>query len=95
MQRNAETPTSETPAVVTMLKTGAPADAGQRIRAWRLRSGLTQEELARALSVTFASVSRWENGHVVPSKLAWRALRDLAEQVGSPLDGTALAVESA
>jgi len=95
MQRDAETLTSETPAAVTMLKAGAPADAGQRIRAWRLRSGLTQEELARALSVTFASVSRWENGHVVPSKLAWRALRDLAQQVGSPLDGAAMVVESA
>jgi len=81
--------------MVGMLKMGAPADAGQRIRAWRLRSGLTQEELARALSVTFASVSRWENGHVVPSKLAWRALRDLAAQVGTPLDTGAAVSEVA
>jgi transcriptional regulator with XRE-family HTH domain len=86
---------SETSTMVGMLKMGAPADAGQRIRAWRLRSGLTQEELARALSVTFASVSRWENGHVVPSKLAWRALRDLAAQVGTPLDTGAAVSEVA
>lgn len=86
MQRDAEARGTAPPDLMTMLEAGAPADAGQRIRAWRLQSGLTQEELARALSVTFASVSRWENGHVVPSRLAWRALRDLAELVGSPLD---------
>jgi hypothetical protein len=45
------------------------------IRAWRQRVGLTQEGLAQALSVTFSTVSRWENGHVLPSKLAWRALQ--------------------
>ena len=64
-----------------------PPHAARIIRTWRLRLGLTQEGLARALSVTFSTVSRWENGHVLPSKLAWRALRDLAETRGCPLDG--------
>jgi len=45
-----------------------------------------QEGLARALSVTFSTVSRWENGHVLPSKLAWRALQQLANARGCPLD---------
>jgi putative transcriptional regulator len=63
-----------------------PPHAARLIRAWRLRLGLTQEGLARALSVTFSTVSRWENGHVLPSKLAWRALRELAEERGCPLD---------
>ena len=63
-----------------------PAHAARIIRAWRLRLGLTQEGLARELSVTFSTVSRWENGHVLPSKLAWRALRELAEARGCPLD---------
>jgi DNA-binding transcriptional regulator YiaG len=49
--------------------------------------GMTQEGLAQALSVTFSTVSRWENGHVIPSKLAWRALQQLAEARGCPLDG--------
>jgi putative transcriptional regulator len=62
-----------------------PADAGRIIRAWRRRIGLTQEGLAQALNVTFSTVSRWENGHVRPSKLAWKALEALAAERGSPL----------
>jgi len=61
-------------------------ECARRIRDWRCRLGLTQEGLAEALDVTFSTVSRWENGHVKPSKLAWRALRDLAQARGCPLD---------
>lgn len=63
-------------------------DAGRLIRAWRRRAGLTQEGLAAALGVTFSTVSRWENGHVTPSKLAWRSLEQLASQRGVPLTGS-------
>ena len=66
-------------------KSSPPRDAGRIIRAWRRRIGLTQEGLAQALSVTFSTVSRWENGHVKPSKLAWKALEQLATERGSPL----------
>ena len=62
-----------------------PADAGQVIRAWRRRIALTQEALAQALSVTFSTVSRWENGHVKPSKLAWKALEQFAAERGKLL----------
>jgi len=58
---------------------------GHLIRNWRLRIGLTQEGLAAALSVTFSTVSRWENGHVKPSNLAWKALEQLAIERGTPL----------
>ena len=64
-----------------------PANAAQINRAWRRRTGLTQEGLAQALSVTFSTVSRWENGHVLPSKLAWRALQRLAADRSCPLEG--------
>jgi len=67
---------------------GPPADAGRIIRAWRRRIGLTQEGLAQALSVTFSTVSRWENGHVRPSKLAWKAIEQLAAERGSSLQET-------
>ena len=59
--------------------------AGRLIREWRRRTGLTQEALAAALGVTFSTISRWENGHVAPSKLAWRALRQLAADRGCPI----------
>jgi putative transcriptional regulator len=64
---------------------GPPAESARIIRSWRTRLGLTQEGLAQALNVTFSTVSRWENGHVLPSKLAWRALQDLAQARGCPL----------
>ncbi len=61
-----------------------PADAAQLIRAWRRHVALTQEGLAEALSVAFSTVSRRETGHVLPSKLAWRALQQLAAERGRP-----------
>jgi len=63
--------------------------AGRLRRASRRRAGLTQEGLAQALSVTFSTVSRWENDHVRPSKLAWKAIQRLARERGVALDDTA------
>lgn len=40
------------------------------IREIRSQLGLSQEELAHALGVSFASINRWENGKSSPSKLA-------------------------
>jgi transcriptional regulator with XRE-family HTH domain len=36
----------------------------------RTQLGLSQEEMAHALGVSFASINRWENGKTSPSKLA-------------------------
>ena len=36
----------------------------------RKQLDLSQEDLARELGVSFATVNRWENGQVKPSKLA-------------------------
>ena len=63
-------------------KTVPPPDAARMIRAWRHRTGLTQEGLAHALGVTFSTVSRWENSHVRPSSLAWKALVQVAAERG-------------
>ena len=51
---------------------------GSEIRDLRKRLGLTQEEFAHAVAVTFSTVNRWENGHAKPSKLARRAIEALA-----------------
>ena len=36
----------------------------------RRQLALSQEDLARELGISFATVNRWENGKVKPSKLA-------------------------
>ena len=36
----------------------------------RRQLGLSQEELAHELGVSFATVNRWENGKTMPSKMA-------------------------
>ena len=62
-----------------------PPEPARVIRAWRHRTGLTQEDPAQALGVTFSTVSRWENGHVRPSSLAWKALVQVAAERGTLL----------
>ena len=47
------------------------------IKDMRLRLGLTQEELAHKLGVSFTSVNRWENEQTKPSKLAKKQLERL------------------
>jgi DNA-binding transcriptional regulator YiaG len=58
------------------------AHPGDVIRRLRLRLGMTQEEFAHAIAVTVSTVNRWENAHAAPSKLAWKAIRDLARRRG-------------
>ncbi len=41
--------------------------------------GISQEDLARELGVSFGTVNRWENGKVNPSKLAKRQLNSFIE----------------
>ena len=42
----------------------------EQVKAVRKALNLSQEELAHALGVSFATVNRWENGKTNPSKLA-------------------------
>ncbi len=44
------------------------------IKTMRESFGLTQEDFAHELDVTFATVNRWENRKAVPSRLAQNAL---------------------
>ena len=69
------------------MEAGSIGDSvGQSLRAARLSMGWKASKLAAVLGVSETTVSRWENGHVLPSKLAWRALQQLAAELGSPLE---------
>jgi len=46
---------------------------------------MTQEELARARGVTLSTFNRWENGRVLPSRLAWRELKEFSTKRSCPL----------
>ncbi|WP_019501338.1 helix-turn-helix domain-containing protein [Pseudanabaena sp. PCC 6802] len=52
------------------------------VRELRFRLGLTQEQFAAELGVTFASINRWENRKVQPSPMALKLLRQRLEQMG-------------
>lgn len=57
-------------------------DYGQLLRILRKRLGLTQEKLAAKLDVTFASVNRWENRRVKPSRLAVKQIEKFVRSLG-------------
>jgi len=59
---------------------------GSTIAALRRRLSMTQEEFAHAIGVTVSTVNRWENGHIEPSRLARKAMQELATQAAVPLD---------
>jgi putative transcriptional regulator len=57
-------------------------NSGNLIRSLRQKLGMTQEEFAHEIAVTVSTVNRWENAHAEPSKLAWKAIQDLARKRG-------------
>ena len=48
----------------------------------RTKLGLTQEQFAAKVGVTFSTVNRWENGRGKPSPLAMRQIEELCERLG-------------
>ena len=49
------------------------------IKEIRIQLNISQEDLARELTVSFATVNRWENEKSVPSKMAKRLLIDFCK----------------
>lgn len=49
------------------------------LREVRKQLGISQEDLARELGVSFNSINRWENGKVAPSKLAQNQIEALIQ----------------
>jgi len=49
---------------------GSPKTFPELVREVRRQLGISQEELAHELGVSFATINRWENGKTTPFKLA-------------------------
>lgn len=45
----------------------------------RRKLNLSQKQLAVAINVSYSTINRWENGHVVPSNLAVKSFFDFCE----------------
>lgn len=50
---------------------------GKLIRGLRLETGLTQEQFAAHIGVTYSTINRWENGRGKPSPLAMQKIEVL------------------
>ncbi len=55
------------------------------IKKIRSHINMNQTEFAERLNVTFATVNRWENGHVFPNKLAQDKIYDLCRECNVPV----------
>ena len=50
----------------------------EELKKLRQQQGWSQEDLARTLGVSFATVNRWENGKTKPSRLAQEKIKQVA-----------------
>ena len=53
-----------------------------KIKEYRQRKFFTQEDLAKVLNVSVASITRWENGKFEPTMAVKRKLRELFIEAG-------------
>jgi DNA-binding transcriptional regulator YiaG len=51
-------------------------DFADRVRFVRDKLGISQEELARSLNVSYATINRWENSKTKPIRMAQAAFND-------------------
>ncbi|WP_101908559.1 helix-turn-helix domain-containing protein [Marasmitruncus massiliensis] len=56
------------------------------VRLIREKTGMSQEDLARALNVSFATINRWENGKTRPNKLTQSVFFDFCKLHGVDID---------
>ena len=60
----------------------------QVVKRIRLALKLSQEDLARELGVSYATINRWENGKSTPSRLALGAIKEFCEKNGVTYEDT-------
>ncbi len=58
-------------------------EIGKLVRSLRLETGLTQEQFAAQLGVTFPTVNRWENNRAKPSPLAVEKIEKMVRRLGT------------
>jgi len=52
----------------------------------REKTGMSQEDLARVLNVSFATINRWENGKTHPNKLTQAVFFDFCRGQGLDME---------
>lgn len=57
------------------------------VRDLRAKLGLTQEQFAAKVGVTWSTVNRWENSRGRPSPLAMRQIEELQEKLNEDQSG--------
>jgi DNA-binding transcriptional regulator YiaG len=57
-------------------------ELSQFIREFRQLTGLTQEQFAAFLGVTYPTINRWENGRTNPSPMAMKLLEQKLVEMG-------------
>jgi len=58
-------------------------EVGKLIRELRLSIGLTQEQFAAELGVTYSTINRWENGHTKPLPMAMKQIEAMLHSLGA------------
>ena len=59
----------------------APENFAEIVKEFRRQLGISQEELAHELGVSFSTINRWENSKTVPFKLARRQFQAFCERM--------------
>lgn len=57
-------------------------EVSKLVRELRLLTGLTQEQFAASLGVTYPTINRWENGRTKPSPLALKQIEGMLRELG-------------
>lgn len=58
-------------------------EVGRIIHDLRLLAGLTQEQFAATLGVTYTTINRWENGRSKPSPMAMKLIEQKLDEMGA------------
>ena len=61
-------------------------DYARKIREYRERKFLTQEQLAKLLGVSYVTISRWETGMFKPNMETKRKLVNMFGEAGMKID---------